>query len=192
MANNERDTDKILTRRLKTGDVEAFEIIYYKYSRELYLLSMAYLNNCEVAEDILQDAFLYLWEKKDALKDDSIIRAYLRRIIKSMSLNYIRHKKIILKHSKNLSKEHSYPFIKEDEVSSNTEEKELLKQIKFINEKLEDLPASCKKIFIMSVIDGMSYKEVSYSLGLSINTIKTQVKIAYRRLRGYVTLYTKL
>ncbi len=184
MANYKQDTDKVLVRRLMIGDVEAFEIIYRRYSRELYLLSMAYLNDCKAAEDILQDAFLYLWRKRENLSENSVMVAYLRRIVKSMSLNYLRHNKIIVKHSKIISEEGSDNYTPEEEDNKNSEERELQIQIKLIGEKLKTLPGSCKKIFIMSAIEEMSYKDVSSALGVSVNTIKTQIKIAYRKLRS--------
>ena len=184
MANYKQDTDKVLVRRLMIGDVEAFEIIYRRYSRALYLLSMAYLNDCKAAEDILQDAFLYLWRKKENLSENSVMGAYLRKVVKSMSLNYLRHNKIINRHGKIILEESNEVFVPEEDNNRSFEEKEIQHQIKVINEKLNTLPSSCKKIFIMSAIDDMSYKDVSSVLGLSVNTIKTQIKIAYKKLRN--------
>lgn len=183
MANYKPDCDKVLVKRLIIGDIGAFEIVYHRYSRELYYLSMAYLNNVEASEDIIQEAFLYMWRKRGRLSENSILGAYLRRIVKNMCLNYIRHNKTIIKHSKLISEDCSELFSPEEEFNEKTDV-EFEEQIRSIKIILESLPCSCRKIFIMSTIENLSYKDVSSRLGLSVNTIKTQMKIAYRKLRN--------
>ncbi|PKP07344.1 MAG: hypothetical protein CVU10_07330 [Bacteroidetes bacterium HGW-Bacteroidetes-5] len=183
MANYKVDCDKVLVKRLIIGDIGAFEIVYHRYSRELYFLSMAYLNNVEASEDIIQEAFLYMWRKRGQLSENSILGAYLRKIVKNMCLNYIRHDKIILKHSKSLSDECPDAFSPDEDDFYEKPDIEFEEQLRSVRIKLEELPCSCRKIFIMSIIDNLSYKDVSSRLGLSVNTIKTQMKIAYRKLR---------
>ncbi|PKO98930.1 MAG: RNA polymerase sigma-70 factor [Bacteroidetes bacterium HGW-Bacteroidetes-8] len=183
MANYKADCDKVLVRRLIIGDIGAFEIVYHRYSRELYFLSMAYLNNVEASEDIIQEAFLYMWRKRGRLSENSILGAYLRKIVKNMCLNYIRHDKIIMRHSKLISEETSGIFFPDEDEFNEKSDIEFEDQIRSVRNRLEELPSSCRKIFIMSIIENLSYKDVSSRLGLSVNTIKTQMKIAYRKLR---------
>ena len=149
---------------------------------------MAYLNNAQSSEDIIQEAFIYLWKNRENLSEESIIGAYLRKIVKNMSLNYIRHNKIIAKHNeKILHESDNWISIEDNELFTNSVKENEIK-IRAINKKINELPPSCRKIFIMSVIDDLSYKEVSKTLGISVNTIKTQVKIAYKKMRNCMFL----
>lgn len=184
MVNKKNGNEDLLLDGLIKGDSQAFEKIYHQYIRELYLISMGYLNNGSDADDVVQEAFIYLWNNRHTLKPNSNIRAYLRKIVKNASLNSIRNRKIKEKH-KNIffetRSQHDTTVLnqKEHEEQSNAFESKL----KLVRTRLEQLPKGCKKAFIMSVIDGLTYKEVSSDLGVSVNTVKTQVRIAYRRIR---------
>jgi RNA polymerase sigma-70 factor (ECF subfamily) len=177
------DSEDILIDGLINSDIQSFEYIYQKYSRELFYISMAYVNNTQDSEDIIQEAFIYLWKNRSNLSRNSNLGAYLRVITKNISLNYIRNKKIKDKHHKIIAVESGN---NEREEKKNYVEfsKECDRKISYINQRINDLPNGCKKIFLMSVIEGSSYKEVSRSLGISINTVKTQIKIAYTRIRN--------
>ncbi|MFA5849755.1 MAG: RNA polymerase sigma-70 factor [Bacteroidales bacterium] len=188
MSVKEFDYDIVLIKRLINSDVGAFEIIYHRYSRELFFLSMAYLNNVQASEDIIQEAFIYLWKNRENLSVESILCAYLRKIVKNMSLNCIRHNKIVARHSEFILHESDNCVSIEDSEFLTNSAKENEIKIRAINKKLNELPSSCRKIFIMSVIDELSYKDVSKTLGLSVNTIKTQVKIAYKKMRQGIFL----
>ena len=178
------DCDKVLIHALINGDLKSFEKIYNIYSRELYFVSMSYLNNVYASEDIIQDVFVYLWKNKANISEDSNIGAYLRKITKNMSLNCIRNKKIRNKHLAIIFDNSDECDYKDETELSINYIKEYEEKISFVNKKIKELPARCRKAFIMSVIDDLSYKDVSKKLGVSKNTIKTQIKIAYRKLRN--------
>ncbi len=185
MVNKKNGNEDLLLDGLIKGDSQAFEKIYHQYIRELYLISMGYLNNGSDAEDVVQEAFIYLWNNRHTLKPNSNIRAYLRKIVKNASLNSIRNRKIKEKHKNILfetqSRQESIILNQENhKEQSNTFDSKL----KFVQTRLEQLPKKCKKAFVMSVIDGLTYKEVSNDMGVSVNTVKTQIKIAYQKIRG--------
>lgn len=153
-----------------------FEHVFRKYSRDLYWIAMAYVNDDAMAEDIVQEAFLYIWSHKRAITEQENLYFYLIRIIKSQSLNYLRNKKIKEHHENILLKEQ--PSILHCDTDDELEEK-----IAFVKQLIESLPEGCRRIFALCVIEGMSYKEVAETTNLSVNTVKSQMKIAYRKLR---------
>lgn len=179
-----KDED-LLTDELMKGDFQAFEKIYHRYVRELYFFSMGYLNSKTEAQDIVQEAFIYLWNNRDMLNPNSNLRAYLRTIVKNASLNVIRNEKIKEKHNIIFAEQkNNYSDIYITNNKYEEESKAFEAKVSLVRKKLEQLPKGCKKIFIMCVIDGFTYKETAKKMGISVNTVKTQVKIAYQRIRN--------
>lgn len=180
--------DDLLIDGLLNGDFRSFEKVYNKYVREMYLLSVGFLNDSAEAQDIVQEAFVYLWNNRTSLRPDSNLRGYLRTIIRNASLNSIRNQRIRNKHKKIIEAE---KIIESETISSaqpsatdfKETDLETERKLNYINDKLEQLPHGCKKAFIMSVIEGHTYKQVADKMGISINTVKTQIKIAYRKIR---------
>ncbi len=181
--------EQLLIDGLINGDVNSFDSIYHRYVRELFFLSFGYVGDELDAQDIVQEAFIYLWDNKSTLKPNSNLQAYLRAIVKNASLNCLRNLKIREKHNVIIKgKEdvlyNSLSLPEEQETLDNDFESKLA----LVRNKLEQLPGACKKIFIMSVIEGYTYKEVSKEMGISVNTVKSQIKIAYKKIRNNVKL----
>lgn len=179
-------TDDLLIDSLKNGDFRSFETLYNIYVREMYILSIGYTNDSDEAKDIVQDAFVYIWNNRLSIRADSNLRNYLRTIIRNSSLNLIRNRRNRERHKKIIETE-THDNLTSPNPESNLDHKEKNQEIelklKYINKKLRQLPEGCKKAFILSVIEGHSYKQVADILGISVNTVKTQIKIAYRKIR---------
>lgn len=186
MNNKSFKNDDLLIDGLLNGDLRSFEKVYNKYVREMYLLSVGYLRDSNEAQDVVQETFLYLWNNRTSLRPDSNLHSYLRTIIRNSSLNSIRNQRIRDKHKKIIESETYYSETSATLFSFTDleeSEKDFERKLIYIKEKLEQLPPGCKKAFIMSVIEGYTYKEVADKMGISINTVKTQIKIAYRKIR---------
>ncbi len=158
-------------------DKKKFEELYLSYSKDLFWIAMAYSNNRPLAEDAVQEAFLYVWKNKKNLQDEGKIRAYLNHIVRNYIIDYFRHIKVKEKHA---------PQIKEDilERQSDVLDEEWNEKIKIATELINSLPEACRKIFVMAVIEGMKYKDVANQLDISINTVKMQMKIAYKKIQS--------
>ncbi len=179
--------DTLLIDGLTGGDVRSFSKVYNKYARELYFLSAGYLDNSDDAQDIVQEVFVYLWNNKHNLRADSNLEAYLKTATKNASLNLIRSRRVRERHQKTVKEEiiTSTPSSAiEEQINHIDQSKDFDRKICFIREKIQTLPKNCRNAFVMSVVEGMTYKEVSGLLGVSVNTVKTQIKIAYQKLRN--------
>nr|WP_319998500.1 RNA polymerase sigma-70 factor [uncultured Draconibacterium sp.] len=185
MVNKRNENDDLLVDGLLRGDSHAFERIYHKYVKDLYLIAMGYLNNDPEAQDVVQEVFIYLWNNRLTLKPNLKLGAYLRKMVKNASLNSIRNRRIKEKHQ-NVLLTHNRGSIEIDENEEVYKEqsKSFDSKLMLVRDRLEQLPKGCKKAFVMSVIEGHTYKEVSKKMGISVNTVKTQIKIAYQRIRG--------
>ncbi len=157
-----------------SGDKSAFETIYNMYSKDLYYYALGILKNKEVAEDIIQEMFVYLWKNRQNISGDYPIIVYLQKIVKNSCLNYFRHL--------NVEKKYEDSF-EEDITISEEEKKELYDLILEVKTAINKLPEKCRKIFVLSCVEGLKYNEVAEDVGVSVNTVKSQVKIAYKKVR---------
>jgi len=131
------------------------------------------------AEDIVQDIFVKMINHED-LTNINNLESYVRRSVRNASLKKIQiTRRLVSLEEKNIDDSHFN--ISDEKVIIEREERI------FINKQIEKLPPNCRKVFLMCVLDGMKYKEVATLQNVSVNTIKTQVKKAYKLLRMSVS-----
>lgn len=162
------------------GDVNAFNLLFKSHYKSLFTSSMLLVKDVKIAEDVVQDVFLKVWSKKHELKHIVNISAYLYISVKNASLDQLRK----IKYADDIS---------EIEMRDNALDPFHTVRIKELSKQLtaaaETLPIQCKIIFEMVYIEGKKYQEVADELGLSINTIKTQLKRALDKLRLILKKY---
>ena len=130
-----------------------------------------------MAEDAVQESFVYLWNHRKEMKPDIAIEGYLYSCVRHYVLNYIRHQNIRIRQEKEIVREQEWlAGVTYDEIDVDA-------KLLTIKKVIDALPEGCRKIFVMSVIEGMSYTDTAKELGVSVNTVKSQVKIAYKKLK---------
>src|SRR6218665_1775532 len=160
---------------LNYKDFKVFETLYKEHFVFFSLVSFNIVKDKDVAKDIVQDFFTYLWEKEETLNFTISFKAYGTKAIKNLSLQYLeKHKTIRLQNKKIV-----LPKSEEQIVFENTEENKKPK----IQTLVEKIPQSRREIFISHVVEGLSYAEIAEDHNISINTVKTQMKRAYASLR---------
>lgn len=167
--------DKTVIQKLIAGDIEAFEQVYREFSRSMYLSALGLWQDTNVAQDAVQESFINLWNHRRQINVALSLEGYLHTSVRHYILNYIRHRKVEQSREEEIIREQEFLNVPDDE--------DLTPKIEFIREVLATLPENCRKIFIMSVIEGMSYTATADELGISVNTVKSQVKIAYRKIK---------
>lgn len=128
------------------------------------------------AEDIVQDLFTYVWKNRYYINIEKSIKSYLFTSIRFRAINLLKHKMTERKHGILLTE-----FFSTLMNSGYSEEE--IERINKIRKTLETLPDQCRKVFKMSCIDGMKYKEIADELNLSVNTVKSHIMKAYRDIR---------
>ena len=157
--------DQITINKFIAGDVKAFERLFRKYARSMQLVALGLYRDTAVAEDAVQESFVYLWNHRKEMKPDIAIEGYLNI--------RIRQEKEIVREQEWLA------GLTYDEIDVDA-------KLLTIKKVIDALPEGCRKIFVMSVIEGMSYTDTAKELGVSVNTVKSQVKIAYKKLKNTV------
>ena len=163
-----------LLHRLRMGDKKAFEILYWKYNAKIFNFVNHILFDKSLAEDVTQNCFIKIWEKRAEIDPDKSFPAYIMVISRNMAYKEILNKvsKISLEDVEYTLSE-SISTITEDEINYRFTES-------FIESLIEKLPTSRKQIFKMSRYQGLTNKEIAKELNISEKTVETQV---YRSIR---------
>lgn len=162
-----------------------FEDIYLSYFSKMKYFAKEYVISEEDAENIVQDVFVELWENKEMLNMHMNLIAYLFTTIKNKCLNHLRHKLVVQETASKLQEEYTISLrmnLDSLEVFDNNlfSDHDIEK---IISRALDALPEKCRTIFFMSKIEGKKQKEIAQELNISINTVGTQIGIAYKKLR---------
>lgn len=179
-----------LVKGIREGKLTAYQSLINQYYIILCNYATFVIHDRDSAEDIVSDVLLKLWEKHEEIVISSSLKSYLFRWVYNRCVNYLEHQKI---------KTLFYHSI-ESEISNYTEESPLSKETPYtilickdlehkIKEAINGLPDQCRKIFELSRIDGLSYQEIADHLQISINTVKTHMKIALAKLHEQLADY---
>ncbi len=174
--------EKKLFERIKNGDEKAFELLFYKYYGHLCVYAAKIISDETSAEEIVQDLFVKLWEKRQQLLIETSINNYLFRSVKNLCFNYIQHNKTKIQHAKNVLSETESNFSDDDSYP----EIDLALRIE---ESINSLPGKRKEIFRLSRQEGLKYHEIAEKLNISIKTVETQMSLAIKSLREKLKKY---
>ncbi|SMO56268.1 RNA polymerase sigma-70 factor [Solitalea koreensis] len=167
--------DVLILEQLKADEALGFKNLFDKYYKQLCLQAFILLDNSEEAEDVVQTFFLKLWQEKQYHQIETSLKAYLKSAVRNACLNRIKQRKSFTEGSIEDAS------LLADENSDNVlENKELQNQIE---KALSSLPDHCRKIFTMVALENKKYQEAADELGVSINTVKTQLKRAFSKMR---------
>ena len=183
MESNCINNEKLLVKELITGNSKAFSKLFDIYSRDVYAYSLSMLKEKVLAEEIVQDVFLKIWEHRNRLNIDLSFRSYVFTIARNLTFNLISK----VANSRKLQEEVFYKSQKmynhvEDKVAENDYEN--LK-----NKAIEQLTPRRKIIFQMSRNEGMSYQQISEELNISISTVKGQMSKSLETIREFLYVH---
>jgi len=159
---------------------QRFETAFADLYGPLCNFAFTYVKDLEVCEDIVQEVFTRIWERrKDLLLTDSI-RFYLFTAVRNNCISHLRHEKSSGARAWVDGDEDSYPVIPAKEINDKTDYQQLLQ------EAINELPGKCREIFVLSRISNLKYKEIAEVLGISVKTVENQVGKALRHMRGFL------
>ena len=163
-------------------DFEQFYITLY--SRAKYF-AREYVHSESDAENIIQDVFLHLYERRDLMDAYTNLTAYLFTSIKNRCLDYLRKWVLEQETAQGVQDEFEMELrMKYDSLEIfNTQFSDETDIGELLDNALQKLPERCRNIFIMNKLEGKKQKEIAEELNLSINTVESQMGIAYKKLR---------
>ncbi len=171
-----------------------FEEIYVSWFSRMKYFALEYVVSEEDAENVVQDVFTELWERKEILAYDVNLVALLFTSIKNRSIDLLRHR-IVVKEAVNLMQEEYQATLRMKLASLELFDQSLLSEQdieRIITEVIDSLPEKCRKIFIKSKIEGKKQKEIAVELNISLKTVENQMAIAYKKIKSELKDYLPL
>lgn len=167
------------------SDQRALEKLYRYFHGKLFRFARALVRQQEVAEEIVEDIFVGLWERRLSVTEIGNLQVYLYVAVRNRALNYLNWKSRDI-----ISYVEMYPV----DIPASLDSPDSLLMTKEmsarINQAVDGLPARCKLIFKLVREEKMKYREVAEVLDISVRTVDTQMTIAMKKLAATITLYT--
>ncbi|WP_439183840.1 RNA polymerase sigma factor [Carboxylicivirga taeanensis] len=171
------ESDGDIISRLKKGDESGLRLLFDNYYKPLCLFALRYIDSFDKSEDIVQEVFITFWENKKADQITSTLRNYLYKAVKNNALNYLRS-----------NSRYRLEAINEElelmvEVPDDEQHEDLEEKRERLFAEIDKLSPQAKAVFESVIIGSMKYKEVAEEMGISVNTVKTTLSRALKRLR---------
>ena len=147
-------------------NAEAFEAIYFHYSKKVYRICLSYTQNTELSQEMTQDIFTSLWERKDELVITESYEKYLTKAAKFQVFQYFRKKAVEMKYQQRIEVELC-------NVSNCTENQIFYDSLTDeVTQIMDRLPCRCREVFEMSRTKGMTNSQIASSLLISVKTVE--------------------
>nr|WP_121269249.1 RNA polymerase sigma-70 factor [Pedobacter schmidteae] len=173
---NEQDT----LNQLKAGEELAFGRLYAHYSEMIYGRLLRLLKDQDVADEIIQDLFLKVWEKREYINASQSFKSYLYTIAENLVYDHFR------KVARDRKLQEKFRLVT-TELYTHTEEDLLNKESReMINKAIETLPPQRKTAFILCKIEGKSYEEAAGIMGVSVSTVSNHLVKANLSIKAYL------
>ncbi len=165
-------TDPQILVVLKSDRQQGFKLLFDRYYRPMCVFGSKYIRDLDVVEDIVQDILIHVWNQSDFERFTGL-KAYLFTSVKNKCLSTIKKEKLLHLDDLNIDWEKDL-FLQDDS------KEEIEKKVRAVEEAISELSPACQEVFKMVAIDRLKYREVADDLDISVNTVKTQMKKAYR------------
>jgi RNA polymerase sigma-70 factor (ECF subfamily) len=172
--------EKELFIRMSAGDEVAFTQIFYHYTQRIFHYILNKTKSPETAEEIVQDVFIKIWEKREQLGDVTNYESYLFTMAANKTLDWFRK----MAHEQKLKK-HVWDTIS-DLSNITIEELDLKHSQDMINKAVDKLSPQRKKIFLMNKTEGLTRQEIAQQLNISVSTVNNQLNEAVRQVKEYL------
>lgn len=166
---------------LKKSDHQSFKVIFHELQDDVYRFLMYMIKDTDIAEDLLQDVFLKIWENRKNIKEEKSFKSYLFTIAKRLALGYIRHQNVVNR----FNSRSDLTNITDRSPHFELEEKELEKDF---NLALEKMNSNTRSIFLLSRIDNKKYYEIAEQLDISVKTVESHISKALSIIRETINI----
>lgn len=175
---NTNMSDEELFKLVKNSNSNALKVLFKKYYQNLCYFSISYVKEKQIAEEVVADIFINLWEKRSKLNITAKVKPYLYTSVRNQSLNYIRSNKL-----------HAEKLDAVDEITltmiNGPDDNLHYNDLKTLIDKLIDtLPEKRKLIFQMNRFDELSYDEIAEILSISGSTVRNQMVKAIQQMNS--------
>lgn len=173
--NVDMDKEYSLIEQMKAGNMDAFDALYWQYQKAVFNNILSLVKERETAEDLLQDVFISLWEKKDSIDTGRSLGGWLFVTSYNRAINFLKKK----------AREHKASAVI-SEVSMHIPVEESLEEMRIreLEKAIQILPSQKQKALYLCKIKGLSYIEASSALHISKNTVKEHISGAMQSIKA--------
>jgi RNA polymerase sigma-70 factor, ECF subfamily len=170
--------------KIRNGDEHALEETYKSSFSPLVSYAAGITGQVQLAEEIVQDVFLKIWQDRLKLDVKESFKSYLFKSVHNHSLNAVRQLKTRKESANSITSEKTWQFISDNfRIDDDLVERIFSYETEAIVDRtIRELPDQCRKVFILSRIDSLSNREIATRLGLSENTIRTHIYKALQKI----------
>ena len=171
-------SDEELLTRMADGDQEAFTLLYRHHWEPLFITTVRVILNREDAEDIVQEVFASLWNRRTELNLTGPLGAYLQTSVKYKAINYIE---------KNITRRNYAQTLGKVAETSSPPSAEILLRMKEVQQLVRtvigNMPPKMREVFRLSRQQHLSHREIAVHLDISEETVKKHIQNALQLLR---------
>lgn len=183
-------SDENIVAELISGNHKAFEIVFNTYFKKLYVFSKEYVIDSENAREIVQEAFVKLWEIKSQLRPETNISAYLYAMVRNSSISFLKQAIVKKKYVDYSMQKYQRYMLNYYALIDESSEKLIYKELENkIHEIIEQLPKKCKTVFELSRYQELKHKEIASKLNISVKTVENHISEALKRIHVQLAEY---
>ncbi len=179
-------TDDELIDQVRAGDLRSFEELIDRYRNQVFNFVYRILGSRDEAEDILQDAFMKVYQHLPRYKKQSKFSSYLFTIAHNLSMNRVNYRKRSQMKLDTLAQSDREMSVTDRTPDAQLRENEIAI---VVHRAIEKLPPKYRAALVLSEFEGFSYKQISDVLNCSVGTVKSRIFRARDLLRGYLKGY---
>lgn len=178
-------SEEMHIRNLREGNLRSFEAVFREYYELLCRYACKLTGNAGTAEELVQDLFYTLWDKRQHLQIDSSLKSYLYTATHNRCLKHMEHQNVRNKYRDKV-RDHREGTEPGPQERMQADELQVM-----INQTLDSMPERCSKIFRLNRFEGMKYSQIAEMLAISVKTVEANMGKALRILRRNLRDYVK-
>jgi len=171
------DDEHLIKITLSANSEKGFELLFKRYHTILCNHAARYVWSKDVAKDIVSDVFFNLWKNQEYLNINTSYRAYLFRAVRNGCHNYLT-RELSRKASLDEVENYDSQSLRPDQIVHFDELQDKIESV------ISDLSPQCKKVFLLSRLEGKKYLEIATELGVSTKTVEMHISKALAILRA--------
>lgn len=180
--NNDEISDEMLIRAIANGAVWAMEPLYERYNRMLYSLVYRMVSDHQIAEDLIQDAFVSVWKRAVSYSPQSgAVRSWLVSIAHHRAIDYLR-----VMQRRSVLKEATFEDVDRDEGTAQpaAEESALLSiQSDIVHEAMSEIPTEQRLVIDLAYFKGWTHSEIAATFQIPLGTVKARMRLGIKHLK---------
>lgn len=176
--------DFYVQKKIQGGDIGEFERFFVKHYKPLCLYAFRFLNDMDMAEDIVQEFFYNFWKNRESFSLRLSLKSYVYQSVRNNSLHALKHLSVKERYKATVESGFGHTAVEQDDELGYRELN------RAVSRTLELLPERCRKVFSLNRFEGKKYQEIAELLSVSVKTVESDMGLALRVFRKSLKEFT--